>query len=266
MSQDVSTHVMTRRGNMAVERKILKEVSGEYQDATREKTPPVTLVRPKADLIPPEVFQNKIEALRGLSTIRDDKGDNVDFDGQAKEDFLSAFEEGYPILERTLSGLYELGSFLHAVRTKLRPHKLYHAWLDYAGIPRGTAQSYLQAYERYGGRLPRFAALGIRKLLIASRLPDCAEYVEQHEQEIASQTTEELEQQVKALRQRKESRRKKAGRKPRYLPVGSYRIRPSMDGTKITIEGMTKKTQDELIEVVKRWLSRDKGHGHDGRD
>ena len=224
------------------------------------------MVQPKVDVIPPEVFQGKIEALRGLSTIRNDKGEYVDFGGQAKEDFLTAFEEGYPILERTLSGLYELGAFLHGVRTKLRPHKLYHAWLDHAGIPRGTAQSYVQAYERYGGRLPRFAALGIRKLLIASRLPDCAEYVEQHEHEIASQTTEELEKQVKALRQRKQGKGKKAGRRPRFLSVGPYRIRPSVDGTKITIEGMTKKTQDELIEVVKRWLSQDKDRGHDGRD
>ena len=251
---------------MAVERKSVKEVPGEYQDANRTRNSPVTLVQPKVDLIPPEVFQGKIEALRGLSTIRNDKGVDVDFDGQAKEDFLTAFEEGYPILERTLSGLYELGSFLHGVRAKLRPHKLYHAWLDYAGIPRGTAQSYVQAYERYGGRLPRFAALGIRKLLIASRLPDCAEYVEQHEHEIASQTTEELEKQVKALRQRKEGQGKKAGRKPRYFSIGSCRIRPSMDGTKITIEGMTKKTQDELIEAIKKLLSQAKGHGHDGRD
>ena len=251
---------------MAVESKIVKEDSGEYLDANRTRNSPVTLVQPNVGLIPPKVFHRKIEALRRLSTIRNDKGVDVDFDGQAKADFLSAFEEGYPILERTLSGLYELRSFLHGVRAKLRPHKLYHSWLDYAGIPRGTAQSYVQAYERYGGRLPRFAALEIRKLLIASRLPDCAEYVEQHEHEIASQTTEELEEQVKALRQRKEGRGKKAGRRPTYLLVGSYRIRPSMDGTIITIEGMTKKTQDELIEAIKRWLSQDKERGHDGRD
>ena len=104
---------------MAVERKIVKEDSGEYHEVTREKNPPVTLVQPKVDVIPPEAFQGKVEALRGLSTIRNDRGKDVDFDGQAKEDFLAAFEEGYPILERTLSGLYELGAFLHGVRAKL---------------------------------------------------------------------------------------------------------------------------------------------------
>lgn len=39
-----------------------------------------------------------------------------------------------------------------------------------------------------------------------------------------------------------------------------------MDGTKITIEGMTKKTQDESIEAVNKLLSQDKDQGHDGRD
>lgn len=79
--------------------------------------------------------------------------------------------------------------------------------------------------------------------------------MEQHEHEIASQTTEELGKQVKAMCQRKEGKEKKVGRKTKYFSIGSCRIRPSMDGTKITIEGMTKKTQDESIEAIKKLLS-----------
>jgi hypothetical protein len=227
---------------------------------------PEELPQPELPLIPHEVFQDKIRALRQRATIRNDKGEDVAFEGEAKEDFVTAFQKGYPILERTLRGLYELGTFLHGVRTKLRPHGLYHAWLDYAGIPRGTAQSYVQAYGRYREKLPRFAALGIRKLLIASRLPNCADYVEQHEQEIASQTTEELEKQIKELKHGRQDKECRAGRRPSYISVGSYRIRPSLDGNKITIEGMTREEQADFIAAIKELLLGKKDGGHDGRD
>lgn len=239
-------------------KKIIREPISKSEPETSVEVLPGGLPQPEFDLIPHEVFQDKIAALRERATIKNDKGEDVDFEGEAKENFVAAFEEGYPILKRTLSGLYELGTFLHGVRTKLKPHKLYHSWLDYAGIPRGTAQSYVQACERYQDKLPRFAALGIRKLLIASRLPDCADYVEQHEQEIASQTTEELEKEVKKLRQRKPAKETKVGRKPTYFSIGSYRIRPSLDGNKITIEGMTKKEQADFLAAIKELLSRKK--------
>jgi len=239
-------------------KKIVRERVGKSEPETSVEVMPGGLPQPDFDLIPHEVLQDKIRALRERVTIRNDKGEDVTFEGTAKEDFVTAFEEGYPILKRTLAGLYELGTFLHGVRTKLKPHKLYHAWLDYAGIPRGTAQSYVQAYERYRDRLPRFAALGIRKLLIASRLPDCADYLELHEHEIASQTTEEFEKEVKKLRQRKPSRETKVGRKPIYVSIGSYRVRPSLDGNKITIEGMTKKEQEDFLEAIKELLSHKK--------
>jgi hypothetical protein len=243
---------------MTPRKKIVKESISERESETSAEVMPGGLPQPEFDLIPHEVLQDKIQALRDRATIKNDKGEDVDFEGEAKEDFVEAFEEGYPILKRTLTGLYELGTFLHGVRTKLKPHKLYHAWLDYAGIPRGTAQSYVQAYERFQDKLPRFASLGIRKLLIASRLPNCADYVEEHEDEIASQTTEELEKEVKKLRQKKPVKETKVGRKPTYFSVGSYRVRPSLDGNKITIEGMTKKEQEDFLAAIKELLSRKK--------
>jgi hypothetical protein len=204
------------------------------------------------------VFQNKVKALRECTTITNDRGEEIVFDGEAKEDFVSAFEAGYPVLQKTLTGLYELGSFLLGVRAKLKPLKLYHTWLDYAGIPRGTAQSYVQACDRYREKLPQFSGLGIRKLLIASRLPDCVDYVEKHEQEIAAQTAKELEKQVKRLRQQKQHKATRVGRKPKYISVGAYRLRPSMDGSKITIEGTSKSEQEDLIVAIKELLSRSK--------
>jgi len=205
-------------------------------------------------LIPQEKLHERIQQLRGLTLIRNDKGEEVAFDGTVKEDFLSAFEAGYPVIERTLASLYDLGGFLHGVREKLKPHKLYHTWLDYAGIPQGTARNYLQAYERYGEQLPRFAPLGIKKLLIASRLPNCVEYIEEHEKDIAEQSAVELEKSVQQLRQRRQ-KKSNAGRKPKYFDIGRFRLRPSLDGTRLTIEGITETKQAELIEALKVLLS-----------
>ena len=153
-----------------------------------------------------------------------------------------------------MDGLYKLGAFLDDVRAKLKPRKLYHTWLEYAGIPQGTAQSYVQAYNRFGEELPRFASLGIKKLLIASRLPDCVEYVKQHEEEIVSSSAQELEKQVRQLRQ-KGKKKGRSGRKPEYLEFGKVRIRSSHDGTRLSIEGINKSKQDEIMEAVIALLS-----------
>jgi hypothetical protein len=243
---------------MTAKRKIIREPIGDVEPEISADVLSAEPSRSEFALITREVLEDKIRALGERSTIRNDKGDIVPFDGEAKEAFIKEFRKGYPILEKTLTGLYELGKFLDGAREELKPHKLYHAWLDYAGIPRGTAQSYVQAYGRYGDKLPRFAGLGIRKLLIASRLPECADFVEEHEQQIASQTTEELEAQVKKLREPKQIKDTKVGRKPTYISVGSYRIRPSGDGTKITIEGLSGPEQAKLIEAIKEMLSQGK--------
>ena len=112
----------------------------------------------------------------------------------------------------------------------------------------------MQAYNRFGEELPRFASLGIKKLLIASRLPDCVEYVKQHEEEIVSSSAQELEKQVRQLRQ-KGKKKGRSGRKPEYLEFGKVRIRSSRDGTRLSIEGINKSKQDEIMEAVIALLS-----------
>lgn len=218
---------------------------------------PTELPQSGAGLISPGKLQERLQQLRSLATITNDKGEEVPFEGVAKDSFVVAFETGYPVIASALDSLYNLGRFLDDVRTKLKPHKLYHTWLEYAGIPQGTAQSYVQAYNRFGEELPRFAPLGIRKLLIVSRLPNCVEYIKEHEEDIASGSTEELEKKVKLLRQ--ERRKKgKADRKPTYLEIGRLRIRSSQDGKRMTIEGTTKSKQKEIMEALKTLLSQEK--------
>ena len=145
-------------------------------------------------------FLAKIQSLRENETIRNDGGEDVPFEGETKEQFILACEQGYPVIEKALDSMFEMGRFLHKVRDQLRPYKLYYVWLEFTGIPLGTARNYLQAYERYRDRLPQFAHLGIKKLLIASRLNDCVDYVEKNEKVIATQTSAEFERQVIARR------------------------------------------------------------------
>lgn len=209
-------------------------------------------------MIPHDRFLAKVQALRERETIRNDKGVDVPFGGEAKEDFIRACEESYPVIEKTLTSMYEMGTFLCAVRDRLKPERLYHTWLEITGIPQGTAQNYVQASERYSDQLPHFAHLGIKKLLIASRLEDCAQYVQKHEQAIAEQTAEELEKKVKALRRKRQTRNGDGrGRRPISVEVGKFKICPSMDGTKVRIEGLSKDRQIRLIEAIKDLLSQD---------
>ena len=206
-------------------------------------------------LISQEKFQEKLQALRAQATITNDKDLDVPFEGEPKEAFIAAFEQAYPVIERALGSMHELGTFLSQLREKLKPHKLYYRWLEYAGIPERTASNYVQVHERYADSLPKFAYLGIKKLLTASRLKDCADYVEKNEEAIAEQSAAELEQLVKALRSTKKRTETGRGRKPTYIEIGKSRIRPSMDGTRLVVEGITKRKQAELIEAIKSLLS-----------
>lgn len=95
------------------------------------------------------------------------------------------------------------------------------------------------------------------KLPYSLSLPNCVEYVEQHEEEIASGSADELAKQVKQLRQ-KGRKKGKGGRKPMYVEVGKIRLRPSQDGSRLTIEGTTNAEQIEIMEAVNALLSQAK--------
>ena len=112
--------------------------------------------------------------------------------------------------------------------------------------------------ERYGEKLPEFSHLGIRKLLAAARLKDCVEYVEKYEETIAREPAEEFE---KKIRNRVEASKSKSqdgrGRPPQYTKLGQCKLRLSGDGTKILVEGLSKKQQSALFEAIKGWLSQE---------
>ncbi len=239
-------------------KKASKAAKPTVADSQTATSLPVEISQAPAGMIPRKRFEEKIKTLQSLSLFKNDKGDPVAFEGKVKKDFIQACEQSYPILERTFGTIHELGSFLNEVRTRLRPHKLYYSWLEFIGMPKGTARNYVQAHERYRDELLHFAYLGLKELVIASRLPDCVEYVRQHEEDIAAQTAEELERAVKTRRKKAvPPGQKRRGRKSRCITVAGCKMWPSTDGTKLRIEGITEKQRNQIIDAVKAILSKE---------
>ncbi len=156
--------------------------------------------------------------------------------------------------QRTLNSIYEIGKLLFEVRSKLKKKKLYHTWLKFIGLPERTAQNYVQAYDRFTDRLPDFSCLGIKKLLIASKLPEHVKYVEANLERLTEQTAQDFEKEVKALLGQpvKISGKSESSKK---IDMGSYKVTPSQDGSRITIECTSKSDQEKLIEKLGGLLS-----------
>jgi hypothetical protein len=155
-----------------------------------------------------------------------------------------------------MQSLYETGHLLSEVRKALKPQKLFLTWIRYTGIPERTAYNYLRVYEGFGEHLANLSHLGIKRLLIASRIPNCAEYVQDNEEMIATEPAEEFEKKVQTLRAKR--KKKKGGRTPMFVEVAGCKVRPSGDGTKILIEGLSAKRQKEIMEGIKTLLSKGK--------
>jgi len=210
----------------------------------------------KVQVISPEKFQTKIDTLRASTTIKNDDGEEVPFEGEAKEEFIRLYQEGYPIIERAMKSVYETGHFLFEVRRVLKPKKLFLTWMSSAGLRERNSYRSLKAYERYGDHLLDFAHLGIRKLLAAAQLKNCVEYLEEHAEDAEKQTVEQFEEMVRKLKANKPKTGK--GRRPSYEEIAGYKVRRTGDGTKITIEGLSKKSQEKLFEAIKKLLLKDK--------
>jgi hypothetical protein len=232
----------------------------EYDDGVEDEDPQSLIATEPSEeekpvqMIGAEKMQSMIQALRSQKKIVNDQQKEVDFDGEAKEDFIAACEDGYPIIERTLNSIYEIGKLLSEVRSKLKKKKLYNTWLTFVGIPRRTAHNYVQAYDRFADRLPEFSCLGIKKLLIASKLPSHVRYVEANLERLAQQSAQDLEDEVNALLGKpvkKASRPERANK----MEIGNYRITASQDGSRIVIECTSKSDQEKLIEDLTGFYS-----------
>ncbi len=162
-------------------------------------------------LIPADRFQADIKALRRATRIANDRGQEVDFSGEAKENFIKLYQSAYRIMNRMATALNEGGRLLSEVRQTLKPQGLFSTWIRYTGMPESTVYNYLRVYDRFGSHLPELSHLGMKKLLIASGAPNCVDYVKNNEQTIAKEPAEALLRRISELRA---TRKKKIGRGP----------------------------------------------------
>jgi hypothetical protein len=224
---------------------------------TKESAVEVTSAAPT--VVGEERFLQIMAALDQRDKITDDKGQEIEFTGVIKTEFIGACKTAYPVIKKTYEGINDLGKILGEVRAKLKPLGVYHAWLAFINLPRRTAQNYAQVHDRYREHLPEFAHLGIKKLLIASKLDDCTDYLTRNLPKIETESADELETQVKSvLKKAKKGKKKGGGRPSTALKFGNYTVRATSKGNKITIEGLTQGKQKELIEALKGWLSQAK--------
>ncbi len=158
------------------------------------------IAKAEVKLMPADKFQAQIEDLKRATRIANDNGREVDFNGTAKENFISLFQSAYPVMNRMTTALDEGGRLLSEVRQTLKPQKLFLTWMRYIGIPRKTAYNYLRVYDRFGSHLPELSHLGMKRLLIASGARDCVEYVKANEQTIAKEPPEALLKKMHELR------------------------------------------------------------------
>ena len=158
------------------------------------------IAKAEVKLMPADKFQAQIEDLKRATRIANDNGRVVDFNGTAKENFISLFQSAYPVMNRMTTALDEGGRLLSEVRQTLKPQKLFLTWMRYIGIPRKTAYNYLRVYDRFGSHLPELSHLGMKRLLIASGARDCVEYVKANEQTIAKEPPEALLKKMHELR------------------------------------------------------------------
>ncbi len=172
------------------------------------------IAKAEVKLMPAEKFQAQIEDLKLATTIVNDDGQEVDFEGAAKENFIRLFQIAYPVMNRMTTALDEGGRLISEVRHTLKPKKLFLTWMRYTGIPQTTAYNYLRVYDRFGSHLPELSHLGMKRLLIASSAPKCVEYVKNNEQTIAKEPPEALLKKMHELRAKNRARTKPGRPRP----------------------------------------------------
>jgi len=249
-----SKEVKEKSGHEIPKRKHPAKVQGnEAAEMLPKELQGLATTQSSIGLVPRDKFEAAIRGLQESKTIKNDKGEEVPFDGETKEVFIGFSKQAYPIAEKTLNTVYETGRFLFEVREALKPKKLFLRWLEFTGFRDRRYYRYLRVYGSFGDKLGQFSHLGIRKLEAASSLKNCVEYLEQNPEDAEKQTVGQFEQTIRKLRAGK--KKSGRGRKPTYETIGGCKVRQSRDGTRIVIEGLSKQKQSALFAAIKAALS-----------
>lgn len=75
-----------------------------------------TTEQSSVSLLPRDKIEEAIRELQESTTIENDRGKVVPFEGETKEAFINFSKEAYPVAEKMLETIYETGGFLYEVR------------------------------------------------------------------------------------------------------------------------------------------------------
>jgi hypothetical protein len=216
-----------------------------------EKVDPVT------GMVAQERLVEIMNDLRGLDLIIDDKGQEVEFSGAAKQAFIQDVENAYPVFGAALNSLYETGKFLFEVRERQKKNNLWMKYQEVIGQSPSFINNYIRVYEKFRERLPEFSHLGVSKLEVVARLKEPVAYIEANQEFIEKAPFREVRKSVTAEKARGVKHRSKK-REDRIEDVGPYRLKLSSNGRSFTISNLNKEIQDELLNLVKEHLSQKK--------
>ncbi|MEW6532036.1 MAG: phage Gp37/Gp68 family protein [Thermodesulfobacteriota bacterium] len=197
-----------------------------------------------------------VDELRKRKTIRDDKGEEIDFTDALKKSLVTDVESAYPVLASALGNIYETGRFLFEVRERQKKNRLWMSFQEIVGMRKSATNNYIRVYDRFGDRLGEYGHLGVSKLQDVARLKDPFAFLESHKDEVEKSDVRSV---TKMVRAEVDAKRKKRDKKEgRQLDVGSYRIEVSKNGRLLKIHNLNKDVRERLVEHLKEFLSQEK--------
>ena len=229
----------------------------EEESADAAAAPPSDAVDQVTGMLGQERLEEIMNDLRALDLVIDDKGQDVEFAGAAKEGFIRDVESAYPVFGAALNSLYKTGKFLHEVRDRQKENRLWMKYQEVIGQSPSFINNYIRVYEKFRERLPEFSHLGVSKLEVVARLKEPVAYIEAHQDVLEKASFKEVRKIVKAEKDKGVKRRSKK-REDTVEEVGSYRLRLSSNGRSFSVSNLNKEIQDELLNVVKDYLSQRK--------
>jgi hypothetical protein len=197
-----------------------------------------------------------VDDLRRRRTIRDDKGDEINFTEDLKTSLANDVEKAYPVLAAALTNIYETGKFLYEVRERQKKNRLWMSFQEIVGMRKSAANNYIRVFERFGDRLSEYGHLGVSKLQDVARLKDPFSFLETHKEQVEKADVRSVTEMVRA--EVNASRRNRRKREPKILNIGSYRIKIAGSGRGLTIHGLDKDMQNKVMEFIKQFLSQEK--------
>lgn len=224
------------------------EPAQSYPDGGPEVTDPIV------GMVERERLEEMLGDLRSLDRVTDDKGDEVEFAGESKETFLKDVENSYPVFGSALNSLYLTGKFLYEVRERQKKNQLWMKYQEVIGHSPSFINNYIRVYEKFRERLPEFSHLGVSKLEVVSRLKEPVAYIEANQEVLEKASFKEVRKIVSAEKEKGVKRRSHKVEDMVEI-VGSCRLKFSSNGRSLTVSNLNKQMQDELLKVVKDYLS-----------